>query len=178
MDTVTQFLLGAAVGETVAGREDGRRAAGWGAVCGTLPDLDVFVPLGNAVADFTYHRGYSHSLFVLTLATPVISWLISRIDEKVRAGPRRWLLLIWLALITHPILDAFTVYGTQLFLPFTDYPVSGSSIFIIDPLFTVPLFVGLLWAMISRQRGHRAAVVGLTFATAYLALSIVAKVSV
>lgn len=177
MDTVTQFLLGAAVGETVAGREDGRRAAGWGGVCGTLPDLDVFVPLGNAVADFTYHRGYSHSLFVLTLATPVIWWLISRLDKRVRAGPRRWLLLIWLALITHPILDAFTVYGTQLLLPFTDYPVSGSTIFIIDPLFTLPLIVGLLIAIIWRHR-HRAAVTGLAVATAYLALSVVAKVSV
>ncbi len=180
VDSVTQMILGAAVGEAVAGRTEGRRAAAWGAVCGTLPDLDVLIPLANPVADFTYHRGYSHSLFVLTLAAPLLWWLISRVESRARARPRRWLLMIWLALVTHPILDAFTVYGTQLFLPFSDYPVSGSSLFIIDPGFTVPLALGLLLAMLAgtRQAAHRAALGGLTIASAYLGLSVAVKLHV
>ena len=51
--------------------------------------------------------------------------------------------LTGLTLLAHPVLDAFTVYGTQLLLPFSDYPAGLGSIFIIDPLFTVPLLAGL-----------------------------------
>lgn len=59
MDTVTQIGLGAAAGEAVLGRQVGRRALLWGGICGLLPDLDVLVPLGDAVRDFTYDRGAS-----------------------------------------------------------------------------------------------------------------------
>ena len=72
MDSLTQATLGAAVGEAVLGRKVGNRAILWGAVCGTIPDLDVFVPLGGPVADFTYHRSWSHSIFVLTALTPLV----------------------------------------------------------------------------------------------------------
>ncbi len=177
MDSVTQMLLGASVGEAVAGRQAGLRAAGWGAVCGTLPDLDVLLSYGGPVADFTWHRGYSHSLFVLTLAAPLVWWLISRIDQRARGAPRRWLMLVWLALITHPLLDALTVYGTQLFLPFSDYPVGLSSVFIIDPVVTLSLALGLLLAILARRRAlaSGAAVAGLAVAGVYLAAGLAAK---
>ncbi len=180
MDTLTQAVLGASIGAAVAGYGDRRRGAAWGAVCGTLPDLDVFVPLGDPVADFTWHRGYSHSLFVLCVAAPAIWWLISRVDASARQQSRRWLMLVWLALFTHPLLDAFTVYGTQLFLPFSNHPVSGSTVFIIDPAFTLPLAAGLVVALLARDGPQaRAAVVsGLTLAVAYLGLSVAAKLHV
>ncbi|WP_405242736.1 metal-dependent hydrolase [Lentisalinibacter salinarum] len=180
MDTLTQAVLGASIGAAVAGHGERRRGAVWGAACGTLPDLDVLVPLGDPVSDFTWHRGYSHSLFVLSVAAPAIWWLISRLDSRARQRPRRWLALVWLALFTHPLLDAFTVYGTQLFLPFSDHPVSGSTVFIIDPAFTVPLAVGLGVALIVREehRARAAVVGGLTLAVAYLGLSVAAKLHV
>ncbi len=84
MDSVTQIALGAAVGEAVLGRKIGNRAMLWGAIAGTLPDLDVFVPLGDAVKDFTYHRSASHSLLMLALATPLLVWLINRIHPSLR----------------------------------------------------------------------------------------------
>ena len=54
MDTVTQIALGAAVGEATLGRKVGKRAILWGGICGLFPDLDVLIPLGDAVKDFTY----------------------------------------------------------------------------------------------------------------------------
>ena len=46
VDSITQAALGAVVGELVLGRQLGRRAIGWGALFGTIPDLDViFTPL-------------------------------------------------------------------------------------------------------------------------------------
>ena len=143
MDTVTQVALGAAVGEAVLGRKVGWRAPVWGGVCGLLPDLDVLWPFADPVAAFTWHRGYSHAFAVLVLATPVLAWAATRVHPATRVHSRGWLLLVFLALVTHPILDCFTVYGTQVLLPFSDLPVSWSTIFIVDPAFSVPLLLGV-----------------------------------
>lgn len=68
MDSVSQFALGAAVGVAALGRRVAPwRAALWGGIAGTLPDLDVLVDHGDAVRNMVLHRGASHSLFWLTL---------------------------------------------------------------------------------------------------------------
>jgi len=41
MDSITQIVLGAAVGDAVLGKKIGNRAMVWGAIAGTIPDLDV-----------------------------------------------------------------------------------------------------------------------------------------
>ena len=66
MDSITQAVLGASIQGALLGRWQGRRALLYGAMLGTLPDLDVIIDYGDAVADMTYHRGFSHSLFVLS----------------------------------------------------------------------------------------------------------------
>ncbi|MFO0447305.1 MAG: metal-dependent hydrolase, partial [Pseudomonadota bacterium] len=141
MDSLTQAVLGAAVGAAVLGRRAGRKAPLWGAVLGTLPDLDVLVPFGSPVADFTYHRGHSHALFWLTLAAPAFAWLITRLHRDQRAEFRGWWLLCCTCLVTHTLLDALTIYGTQLGLPFTDHPFGTGSVFVIDPAYTLPLLL-------------------------------------
>ncbi len=83
---------------------------------------------------------------------------------------------MWLALITHPLLDLTTVYGTQLALPFTDRPFAIGSMFIIDPLYTLPLLVGMVAALAWRgERGRRWNSVGLSLSCAYLLWSMVAQ---
>ena len=181
MDSLTQAALGAAVGTAVLGRRAGPRAALWGAVCGTLPDLDVLLQHGDPVRDFTFHRAETHALFWLTLVSPLLGWLLARLNRD-RAAWRRWTLLAWLALVTHALLDAFTVYGTQLLLPFSDYPVGLGSVFIIDPLYTVPLLAGVIAALAWRARrpdaAARANAAGLVASTAYLAWSVAAQAHV
>ncbi|MEZ5584016.1 MAG: metal-dependent hydrolase [Candidatus Competibacteraceae bacterium] len=167
---MTQIVLGASVGEAALGRKIGSRAALWGGVCGTLPDLDVFIPMGSAVADFTYHRSFSHSLFVLAALTPLIVWLILKIHPQTHQLKWCWAMLVYAVFATHVLLDSLTVYGTQIFWPLTEYPVSIGSIFIIDPAYTLPLLVGLLMALILRRGpvGQRANLVGLSLSSAYL----------
>ena len=181
MDSVTQLLLGAAVGEAAIGRQVGRRALIWGAVAGTLPDLDVFVPLGDAVSDFTYHRSASHSLLVLGLLTPLLAWLITRLHPDTRPHLGRWMGAIYLVFATHVLLDSLTAYGTQIFWPLVTTPVALSTIFIIDPLYTLPLLVGVIAALVlSRDKalGYRINRVGLVLSTLYLSWTLVAKVVV
>jgi inner membrane protein len=179
MDSLTHIVVGAAVGTAVLGRRIGPRAALWGAVCSTLPDLDVLVPYGDPVRDFTYHRAASHSLFWLTITAPTIAWLIARIERRAGAGLRAWLALVWLALISHPLLDAFTVYGTQLLLPFSDYPVALGSVFIIDPLYTLPVAIGTAAALWLRRRDPMRAwhwnCAGLAASTLYLGWTVAAQ---
>lgn len=182
MDSLTHIALGAAIGTAVLGRKAGLRAALWGAVCGTLPDLDVLIAHGNPVRDFTFHRAETHSLIWQTVASPAIAWLIAKIERRSPAGYRDWLLLAWLALVTHALLDACTVYGTQLLLPFTDYPLGLGSIFIVDPLYTLPLIVGVVAALrAGRHRPDRAAwwnAAGLAVSTGYLSWTIAAQAHV
>ena len=181
MDSVTQLALGAAVGEASIGRQVGNKAILWGAVLGTLPDLDVFIPLGGAVEDFTYHRSFSHSLLVLALLTPLVVWLILKLHPRTREYRNRWALMVYLVFATHVLLDSFTVYGTQIFWPLITTPQSWSTLFIIDPAYTLPLIVGVMAALVmsrQRHRGHLLNSAGLALSTLYLAWSLGAKLYV
>jgi inner membrane protein len=176
MDSLTQIALGSAVGVAVMGRRTAAwKAALWGAIGGTLPDLDAFVDHGDAILNMTLHRAESHSLIVLTLFAPVLAWIVSRVHGEA-ALFRRWWLAMWLVLITHPLLDTMTVYGTQLLRPFSDYPFGVGSIFIIDLAYTLPLIVGVIAALrLKSARGLAWNAAGLVLSTLYLAWSVGAQ---
>ena len=149
-----------------------------GAALGTLPDLDVLIKYGDAVSNFTYHRGFSHSLIVLTLVSPIIMLLLGRFNAfKTISRSRLWF-AVFLALVTHPLLDSFTVYGTQLFWPLPKVPESWASIFIIDPVYTLPLLITGLWAIFKKPNLAKLSVIGLVLSSTYLAWSVSAKVMV
>lgn len=171
MDSITQAALGATLAGAVAGKTLGRSALLIGAVLGTLPDLDVVIDYGTAVANFTQHRGFSHSLFVLAPLATVLAWLLWR--WKPQLSFQRWLAVTGLILITHPLLDAFTTYGTQLFWPI-GRPVAINSIFIIDPLYTLPLLAGCI-AFLMRPPAKTAILAGLALSTLYLGWSVAAQ---
>ena len=180
MDSVTQAALGACVTAACVPREHRRKALVAGAMLGTLPDLDVLIDYGDTVRNFTFHRGFSHSLFVLP-GVALVLWLALRSWwAPVRESPSRWLAAILLALITHPLLDAHTAYGTQLLWPLQPPPVSWATLFIIDPLYTLPLLAGCLAiaAWPSRPGAHTVLAAGLALSTAYLGWSWVAKTAV
>jgi inner membrane protein len=173
MDSVSQLALGAAVGVAVMGRRTALwKSAAWGAVAGTLPDLDVFIDHGDAVRNMVLHRAESHALFWQTLFSLPFAAAVARLHGE-QAQWKRWWLALWLALVTHPLLDAFTVYGTQLLLPFTDHPFALGSVFIIDPLYTLPLLVGTGLAL--AWKSLRANAVGLVLSCAYLAWGVAAQ---
>jgi inner membrane protein len=181
MDSLTQIALGAAVGEATAGRQVGRRALLWGAICGTFPDLDVFISFGDPVRDFTYHRSASHSLFILAALTPLVVWLILKLHPASVEYRQRWFALVYLVFATHVLLDSFTVYGTQIFWPFITTPMTWSTIFIIDPIYTLPLLIGVIAALIAARRwswGYTANAVGLVLSTGYLIWTVGVKLHV
>ena len=188
MDSISQFVLGAAIGEATLGARLGKKAMLIGGVLGTVPDMDVLVHYADAVASFTYHRSWSHSLLVLSLASPVIAFLFHRMvpagwtentqQANVQSGPLKyshWLTFVFLTLVTHPLLDGFTVYGTQLLWPLPVDPVAWGSIFIIDPLYTLPLIISLVVAYRCRAKARHAVNIGLMLSTAYLAITLASQ---
>lgn len=149
MDSITQAALGAGICGAMLGRYHGRKAIVAGAVLGTLPDLDVLIRYADPVSAMIHHRGFSHSLFVLTLLSVVLTALVRRWRPSPHYGTQRLFWAIWLVLITHPLLDAFTAYGTQLLWPLRPTPSAWSTLFIIDPFFTTPLTLAVLVALIA-----------------------------
>jgi inner membrane protein len=176
MDSLTQIVLGAAVGEFVLGRKVGNKAMIYGAVAGTIPDLDVFV--GNfydTVTALEIHRGFSHSLVFSVLMGPLLGFVLSKIHKS--ANWRDWSLLMFWGLFTHPLLDCFTTWGTQLLWPL-DLRLAFKSIFVIDPLYTLPFLICLIFA----SRYHRTAIkrkkwnrLGLILSSSYLVITLIMK---
>jgi inner membrane protein len=173
MDSVTQVLLGASIGVAVMGRRTALwKSAMWGGVAGLLPDLDVLLDHGDPILNMIRHRAETHALLLLTLFAFPMAWVVSRIHNQARLYGR-WCCALWLALFTHPLLDLMTIYGTQVFQPFTDEAYGLGSMFIIDPAYSVPLLVGVVAAFRVKTVGKALRINGwgLALSTAYLALS-------
>ncbi|XQF91744.1 metal-dependent hydrolase (plasmid) [Pseudoalteromonas espejiana] len=46
------------------------------------------------------------------------------------------------------------MYGTQLLWPFTEYPFAISNMFIVDPLYTLPLLFGVASYIIAKNNEY------------------------
>lgn len=178
MDSLTQIALGASVGEAVLGKKVGNRAMLYGAIAGTLPDLDVLAShFTDTLTAIEIHRGFTHSILFSLLAAPLLGWILSKLEKKSGVHWKSWSVMMFLCLVTHPILDAFTTWGTQLFWPF-DIRLAFKTIFVIDPLYTLPLIVFLVLAMFQkrtspkRQKYNR---LGLIISSAYLLITVFLK---
>lgn len=222
MDSLTQIVLGAAVGELVLGRKVGNKAMLWGAIAGTIPDLDVLSKLFfDDLRANEVHRGVTHSiLFSLVLAPVFAQWvkrhqrsflavfvallavvfvsgaasiaaqvvmsavamaIIAVIFWKVKgtdaATVKEWSWLFWWTLVTHPLLDCHTTWGTQLFWPL-QLKVAYNNIFVVDPLYTVPFLVCVAIALFLKRTDPRRRWInglGLVLSSAYMALTLVTK---
>lgn len=243
MDSLTQITLGAAVGEVVLGKKVGNRAMLWGAIGGTIPDLDVFANMvTDEISALAFHRAITHSFAFAALAPmvlgglvyhiyrrqrigqafglsaaliflmialgsvtmpapplemlkvagaittailffPLVSWTVQAIrgttDHPWAASWRDWSKLFFWAIFTHPLLDACTTYGTQLFRPFLDYRVAFNNISVADPAYTLPFLLMLLAAfVVGRKRQAlrtKLNIAGIVISSAYLAFTFVNK---
>jgi len=176
MDSITQIALGASVGEAYLGRKVGNRAPLWGAIGGTIPDLDVIPGLFlDTVQRLDIHRGFSHSIIFFLLLSPVLAWLIQKLYKDPKAGYWHWTVFFFLVLVTHPLLDCFTTWGTQLFWPW-DYRIAWNTIFVIDPLYTLPLLISMIIVLFKKGKTRQVLVwSGLAISSCYLFFTVLTK---
>lgn len=178
MDSLTQIVLGAAVGEAILGRKIGNKAMLYGAIAWTIPDLDVLARyFVDTVTATEWHRGFSHSILFSIVFAPVFGWLVWKMNRKSDATLKDWSWLFFWGLFTHPILDAFTTWGTQLFWPFKTR-IAFQNIFVIDPLYTLPFLLFLVLAMLQKRtsaKRRKYNTWGLIVSTTYMAVTLVLK---
>jgi inner membrane protein len=172
MDSITQGLLGGAIAQLGFRQRIGRDATWVAAAAAVVPDLDILITplMGLLGADVgpldrvVIHRGYSHSLLVaplLALPMALLWWAIRRRRAKKRGDKpetnRFGLLyaLLALAVISQPLLDVFTSYGTQILLPVTDHRFALDAVPIVD-IFYTPLLILTLGAcyLLRKIRGQ------------------------
>jgi inner membrane protein len=237
MDSLTQIVLGAAVAEASLGKKIGNRAMVWGAIAGTLPDLDVIANgIMSPVDALAFHRGPTHSALYLFIAAFVLGWVVFRMYQlpfqrwfgivgwgiltsaigliivflgtfslgklvtglavillsawiiykrysrpsysRPTADLKDWIIMFLWVLITHPILDCFTTYGTQILLPFSNQRVAFNNIAVADPLYTVPFLICLIIVIYYPKHDRQRAVWnrrGLIISCLYMALTIFNK---
>ncbi|NND36458.1 MAG: metal-dependent hydrolase, partial [Gammaproteobacteria bacterium] len=177
MDPISQAALGAAAGHAVFHRQLGMRAVAIGAVAGAFPDVDAFWglfegPFGRLVS----HRGITHSLFFGPVVGSIAGWAWWRRERARARAPgdvpdmRAWIGLFIVALMSHPLLDWFTTFGTQLLAPVSRARFALNGIAIVDPVYTFVLLAGLLLAWFFRRRAYAGRFTGiaLVLSTAYL----------
>jgi inner membrane protein len=170
VDTFTHGLLGAAASQAIFGKQLPRSAGLIGFIASMAPDLDLFLGSGlDPVAGIVYHRQFTHSLIFIPLGALLVSLLC--IWMKAYKGVR---LAVYGAAFVgyglHGLLDACTSYGTLLLWPFSYQRISWDIIAIVDPIFSLMLLVGVLWAVIGRR--PRPAQVAVCCAVLYLGLGI------
>ncbi len=188
MDSLTQIVLGAACGEAILGKKIGNKALLFGAIGGTIPDLDVFVGrwiYSNEIDIMAFHRGFMHSILFSILAAFLLGWFVFKLYDS---GKRKhstilkdWIGLFFLSIFTHPILDCFTPYGTQLFAPFNNYRVAFNNIAVIDPFYTVPFLISLIVMMFYQRNTDRRTFwlkIGVGISSVYMIMTLVNKLFV
>ena len=179
MDSLTQIVLGASVAEATLGKKIGNKAIILGAIAGTLPDLDIITRF--FVDDLTasvMHRGFSHSLIFPFIAAPILAWILNKIYSKYQnVSYFDWLKMFFLAIITHPLLDAQTTWGTQLFWPF-EWRIAIENIFIIDPVYTLPFLTLLMLTAFQNRLSRKRKLynsLGLIISSTYLLATLAFK---
>ena len=156
MDSITHIVLGATVGEALAGRRLGKKALLLGAIANSLPDIDFVASFWLDTAhDVEAHRGITHSFLFVAVVGALMAAISSMFGRKGNMSFGRWYFFYGLLLFLHVFIDAFNAYGTGWFEPFSHYRVSFNTLFVADPFFTAWLLISTLMLLILR-RGHRA----------------------
>jgi len=174
MDPISQGVIGATATQVISTRTEKFIAAMLGFFTGMSPDLDVLIRSStDPLLALEYHRHFTHSLVFIPLGAllcaTVFYFLIPSL--KIRLNFTKTFLFCLAGYATHPLLDACTTYGTQLFWPFSDARVAWNNVSVIDPIFTLPLIILVLFTII--RRSNKIAFVAFVYAFAYLGLGYV-----
>lgn len=169
MDSLSQIVLGAATFALLKDKEIGKKALLYGAILGTIPDLDVVLsPFFNPIEQLSIHRAFSHSIFFsLLLSLLFAKWF----SNKYKTSYMSWFWASFIALFTHPLLDICTTYGTRILYPLSKSFYSLDNVFVIDPLYTIWLLIGCVVLLFMKNNNpKRQAVIkwSLALSTAYL----------
>ncbi len=148
MDPLAHTLFGATLAESGLKRKTAL-ATGALIIGANLPDIDAVALLwGNDYA-LLIRRGWTHGVLAMIILPFLLTGILLLYDQfrrrnrlrstgksnwpgpPVRSGPL--LLISFLGVWSHPLLDWLNTYGVRLLAPFSDTWYYGDILFIIDP---------------------------------------------
>lgn len=171
MDLLTQAVLGSALAQSGSRSKETRLATVVGFLSGLLADTDALIrSSSDTLLTIEYHRHFTHSIFFIPIGALIAAIILWPFLKK-KIDFRR---LYWFSLLGYSLsgfIDACTSYGTYLFWPLVDERISFYLIAIVDPVFTLGLIIGVIFAYKKLQ--PRAAIIGLAFAACYLSIAFI-----
>tara|TARA_B110000037_G_scaffold99256_1_gene116166 strand:- start:3530 stop:4528 length:999 start_codon:yes stop_codon:yes gene_type:complete len=175
LDPLSQGLLGASLPQSISNKKSLGIIGLLGFLSGMAPDLDIFIRSDSDPLLFLeFHRQFTHSLIFIPIGGIICAiFLYHLISKRCKVSFKDTWIYSTLGYATHGLLDACTSYGTLLFWPFSQTRIAWNNISIIDPLFTVPLLILVLLAIIKQKKIF--SIIALVWAISYLLLGVYQK---
>lgn len=170
MDNVCHTLVGAALGYSGL-RRRAPLANATLMIAANLPDLDVLV-FATDTPSVSFRRGWTHGVvaqLLLPVALTAVMLVVGRrrfAEFGVKRAAGILLLLSYLGVYSHVLLDYLNTYGLRLLAPIDWRWFYGDTLFIVDPALWVVLGAGV-W-LSRRDHSPRPARIGLAVASLYV----------
>ncbi len=153
MDPLSQAVVGAIVPMNVSTKAKLRLAALCGMVGGLVPDLDIYIKSEtDPLLYLEYHRHFTHALLSIPFLGVFFGAFLWVLLSREKYLLKSYILFTTLGVATHGLLDTCTSYGTYLLWPFSDERLTWNNMPIIDPLFTLPLLMLILFSVFYKSR--------------------------
>ena len=154
MDPLTQGVVGATVSQQPTNKKTILVATFVGFFSGLAPDLDIFIKsTHDPLLTLEFHRQFTHSLIFIPIGGLICAIVFYYLFAKRKGTTfKQTYIFSTLGYGTHGLLDSCTSYGTQLLWPFSDNRISWNTISIIDPLFTLPILVLIIFAAVKKNK--------------------------
>jgi inner membrane protein len=162
MDNICHTLVGAALAEAGLRKKSPLGTATL-LIGANIADVDgILYWLNQPVAALGFRRGWTHGVLAVAMWPFVVTGIMIAWDRWVRRRrrpekqpvvPSGLLLLSFLSVLTHPLLDLCNTYGVRLLMPFSGHWFHGDTLFIVDPWMWLLLAAGYVVARRLRLRG-------------------------
>jgi inner membrane protein len=163
VDNLCHTLVGAALGEAGLKRTTPLAMATL-LVGANLPDIDaVTYVFADAPTSFAFRRGWTHGALAMAVLPLALAGAMTAWDRCVRRrrrpgkSPARFsalLLLAFVSVLSHPVLDFLNTYGVRFLYPFSRRWFYGDALFIIDPWVWIALTLGVASSLVRARRRH------------------------
>ncbi|QYZ67773.1 MAG: hypothetical protein OI74_01140 [Gammaproteobacteria bacterium (ex Lamellibrachia satsuma)] len=174
MDTITHTLVGVLAIQTgllkplALSLPSRARLLTVTCLAAAFPDIDYVGILFDPLSFITdWHRGPTHSFLMLPVWALLLGWLFAAFGGQLQHRGL-YTAIAAIALTSHILTDIITPWGTQIFWPLSDYRAVLATTFVIDPLFTGIVVMGLASKVYCRS--ERFARLGVAVMILYLGL--------
>lgn len=154
MDPLSQGVIGAVAAQQTVKHKHFLIATILGFLSGMSADLDIFIRSSeDPMLYLEFHRQFTHSLLFIPIGGLICALFFYYFFlQKKDISFKQTYVYTTLGYATHGFLDSCTTYGTQLLWPFTNDRIAWNTISIIDPLFTFPLLILIVLAVVRTKK--------------------------